>query len=65
MNGPPYTVTREQRLPGGRVELLIRENGGREVKMRLTALAALQADRDALIVEFLGRLRPVPSYYAN
>ena len=62
--GPPWTVEREQRLPNGRVELLVRVAGGREFRMRLTAVAAVSANRATLIEQRIEALRPQPSQYA-
>ena len=64
-DGPPWTVQSEQRLPNGRVELVVRERGGRLVRLRMTALAVAEGNRDANIAALLDRLRPVPGYYAN
>lgn len=65
MIAPSWTITAERRLPNGRVEFVVRLAGGREVRMRLTALAAAASDRATLIQGMIDSLRPLPGYYAN
>jgi hypothetical protein len=65
VNPPPWTIERERRLPGGRVEYLVRAEGGREVVLRLSSLAVALGHRDECIEQALARLRPAPGYYTT
>ena len=62
-DGPPWTVLSERKLPNGRVEVVVRQTGGREVRVRMTALAVALGQRDECIEAVLASLRPMPGPY--